>query len=71
MTKYDTRETRMSEDGKNQIERIKDGETGPGNAKRGQPRGQGPVTGSEELIELTTLPPTADTGHGGNDKGER
>lgn len=61
----------MSEHDKNQIERIKDGETGPGNAKRGQPMGQKPVRGPKEIVDLTTLPPTADTGHGGSDTGER
>jgi hypothetical protein len=56
---------------KNQIQRIKDGETGPGNAKRGQPLGQPPVTGPKETVDLTTLPSSANTGHGNQDQGER
>ena len=55
----------MNEHDKNQIQRIKDGETGPGNAKRGQPRGPKPNTDSKKIIDLTTLPSTADTGKGG------
>lgn len=54
----------MKENDKNQIQRIKDGETGPGNAKRGQPRGPKPNTDPKN-VNLTTLPPTADTGEGG------
>ena len=56
---------------KNQIQKIKDGETGPGDAKKGQPRGPGPVREPKETVDLTSLPPTADTGHGGKDDGER
>lgn len=58
-------------DKKNQIQRIRDGETGPGDAKKGQPRGPGPVNGPKGVVDLTSLPSSADTGHGGQDKGER
>lgn len=61
----------MSEHEKSQIQRIKDGETGLGNAERSQPRGQSPVTSPKKAVDLTTLPPTADTGSGGKDRGER
>lgn len=58
-------------DDKNQIERIKDGETGPGDAKRSQPKGQKPVTAPKSTVRLTTLPSSADTGRGKKDRGER
>lgn len=61
----------MAEKKKSQIQKIRDGELGPGNAKKGQPSGPGPVTDSKDIIELSTLPSTARTGHGKNDKGER
>jgi hypothetical protein len=61
----------MAEKKKSQIQKIRDGDLGPGNAPKGQPYGPGPVTDSKDIIELTTLPSTARTGHGENDRGER